>query len=80
MFVAVYKNPVCKSEESKAIDMIERLFTHYSENPEQMPGEYLRIAGEEGTQRAVCDYIAGMSDNYSVKIFNQLFVPTFWKE
>lgn len=80
MFVAVYKNPVCKSEESKAIAMIEKLFDYYSKNPDQMPGEFISIAEKEGTQRAVCDYIAGMSDNYSVKIFNQLFVPMFWKE
>lgn len=80
MFVAVYKNPVCKSEESKAIAMIEKLFDYYSKNPQEMPSEFLSIAEEEGTQRAVCDYIAGMSDNYSVKIFNQLFVPMFWIE
>lgn len=80
MFVAVYKNPVCKSEESKAIAMIEKLFQYYMKNPEQMPSEFLQIAEEEGTERAVCDYIAGMSDNYSVKIFNQLFVPMFWVE
>lgn len=80
MFVAVYKNPVCKSEESKAIAMIEKLFQYYMKNPEQMPSEFLQIAEEEGIERAVCDYIAGMSDNYSVKIFNQLFVPMFWVE
>ena len=52
----------------------------YSKNPEKMPEEFLSIANDEGVERAVCDYIAGMSDNYSVKIFNQLFVPMFWME
>lgn len=78
MCMAVYKNPYCKSEEVKAIDMIERLFNYYTKNPNKMPEEYISIANEEGIERAVCDYIAGMSDNYSVKVFNQLFVPTFW--
>ncbi len=80
MFVAVYKNPVCKSEETKAVAMIEKLYDYYSHNPENMPQEFMSIANEEGIDRAVCDYIAGMSDNYSVKIFNQLFVPMFWIE
>lgn len=80
MFVAVYKNPVCKSEETKAIAMIEKLYDYYTTNPEEMPNEFISIAENEGIDRAVCDYIAGMSDNYSVKIFNQLFVPMFWIE
>ena len=80
MFVAVYKNPVCKSEETKAIAMIEKLYDYYSKKPEEMPNEFISIAENEGVDRAVCDYIAGMSDNYSVKIFNQLFVPMFWIE
>lgn len=80
MFVAVYKNPVCKSEEIKAVAMLEKLYDFYSKNPEKMPEEFLSIANDEGVERAVCDYIAGMSDNYSVKIFNQLFVPMFWME
>lgn len=80
MFVAVYRNPVCKSEEVKAIDMIKKLYEYYNTYPEKMPAEFLKIAEEEAVEKAVCDYIAGMSDNYSVKIFNQLFVPNFWVE
>ena len=40
--------------------------------------EYINIANEDGIERAVCDYIAGMSDTYALKIFNKLFVPMFW--
>ena len=47
---------------------------------EEMPEEYVRIAGEDGDERAVCDYIAGMSDTYALKVFNHLFVPMFWHE
>lgn len=80
MFVAVYRNPVCKSEESKAISMIERLFEYYNKHPENMPMEYQSIANEEGIERAVCDYIAGMSDTYSIKVFKQLFIPMSWMD
>lgn len=80
MFVAVYKNPICKSEEVKAISMIERLFEYYYKNPQSMPEFFQKIADEEGIERAVCDYIAGMSDTYSVKTFNQLFIPMSWND
>lgn len=80
MFVAVYKNPICKSEEIKAVSMIERLFEYYIKSPGAMPHEYQVISEKEGVERAVCDYIAGMSDNYSVKVFNKLFVPMAWME
>ncbi|MBQ7740664.1 MAG: deoxyguanosinetriphosphate triphosphohydrolase [Eubacterium sp.] len=80
MFFAVYKNPICKSEEVKAVAMIEKLYYYYNNKPEEMPEEYIRIAERDGVERAVCDYIAGMSDNYSVKVFENLFVPKFWKE
>ncbi len=80
MFIAVYKNPVCKGEEVKAVAMLEQIYAHYTEHPDEMPEQYVGIAENEGIDRAVCDYIAGMSDNYSVKIFNQLYVPKFWIE
>lgn len=80
MFFAVYRNPVCKSEEVKAVAMIEKLYGYYTAHPEEMSHEYMAVAEEDGVERAVCDYIAGMSDNYSVRVFNRLFVPEFWLE
>lgn len=80
MFVAVYRNPVCKSEEVKAISMIERMFEYYFNHPDEMPNEYQVIANAEGVERGVCDYIAGMSDTYSIKMFKQLFIPMSWME
>ena len=80
MFHAVYTNPICKSEEVKAVSMIEKLFDYYMNNPFELPGEYYNISETDGVERAVCDYIAGMSDTYCVRIFNQLFIPKFWIE
>lgn len=78
MFTAVYTNPVCKSEESKAVSMLEKIYLYYIEHIEEMPQEYVSIALSESKERAVCDYIAGMSDTYAIKVFNQLFVPMCW--
>lgn len=78
MFSAVYTNPICKGEESKAVDMLCKIYSYYSKHIEDMPEEFIKIAETDGEERAVCDYIAGMSDNYALKIFNKLFVPMFW--
>lgn len=78
MFQNVYTNPVCKSEEGKAENMIKELFRYFSLNPDKMPDFYYDIAKKEGSERAACDYISGMSDSYSLKIFNDLFVPKTW--
>lgn len=80
MFVAVYKNPVCKSEEVKAYTMLEQIYNFYIDNSDKLPADYQLIAQNDGVERAVCDYIAGMSDTYSIKIFNQLFIPMSWVE
>lgn len=80
MFVAVYKNPVCKGEEVKAVAMLEKIYEYYFQNPQDMPYQYYQTAQNEGIDRGVCDYIAGMSDNYSLKVFNQIYVPKFWIE
>ncbi|MBQ8016183.1 MAG: deoxyguanosinetriphosphate triphosphohydrolase [Clostridia bacterium] len=80
MFDKVYTNPACKSEESKAIDMIQRLFAHYSEKPEELPAQFRAIAEKEGAQIAACDFIAGMTDRYAVRVFNELYIPKAWSE
>lgn len=78
MFAHVYTNPVCKSEESKAMDMIKRLYEYFTENPQSLPGEYAVIRDRDGVERAACDYIAGMTDHYAVKTYTNLFVPNSW--
>ena len=78
MFKYVYTNPKCKSEEGKAESMIKELYRYFSNAPEKMPELYQKIAESEGAQRAACDYISGMSDNYSLKVYNDIFVPKTW--
>ncbi len=80
MFVAVYTNPVCKSEEKKAVEMLKNIYSYYINKPDELPADFKIIAEQDGIERAICDYIAGMSDNYALKIFNQLFVPLCWIE
>lgn len=77
MFTAVYTNPVCKGEEKKAVNMLINIYNYYTGHIDEMPEEYINIAQSDGEERAVCDYIAGMSDTYALKIFNKLLYRCF---
>ena len=78
MFDSVYTNPLAKGEEGKAQDTLRMLFAYYQENPDELPADFQTIRAEEGVERAVCDYIAGMTDPFAVEQFQKLFIPKGW--
>lgn len=81
MFESLYLNPTAKSEEVKADKLITELYAYYMENIEVLPDNYKAYIYEcnEKPARVVCDYIAGMSDQYSVEVFEKIYVPKAWK-
>ena len=79
MFDRVYRNPVAKGEESKAKAMLQRLFEYYVANPNEMPEDFQPQLSFDGMERTVCDYIAGMTDNYAVYKYTEIFIPTGWQ-
>ena len=79
MFERVYHNPVAKGQESKAKDMLKRLFEYYCKHPEQLPADFQPQMSFDGLERTVGDYIAGMTDNYAVDKFTEIFIPTGWQ-
>lgn len=78
MFDSVYTNPKCKSEESKAQDMIAYLYDYYVKHLEKLPAMYMNLAYHYGIDRAVCDYISGMTDSFAIQTFKELFIPMSW--
>ena len=78
MFASVYTNPMAKGEEGKAQDMLRSLFEYYRAHPDELPDDFQSIRAEEGVDRAVCDYIAGMTDPFAVDRFQELFIPKGW--
>jgi len=78
MFERVYTNPTAKSEEEKAKALVEKLYKYFLNRPDKMPMEYKNIMERFDVERAVCDYIAGMSDAYAINLFSELFVPKGW--
>lgn len=79
MFENVYRNPVAKGEESKAKEMLQRMFEYYMRHPEALPEDFHPQLSFEGMERTVCDYIAGMTDNYAVDKYTEIFIPVGWQ-
>ncbi len=81
MFGSLYMNPTAKKEEVKVYKMIEELYYYYVKNPESLPEHYKVLIDlkNEPLERVVCDYIAGMSDQYSISKFEEIYVPKAWK-
>lgn len=79
MFDNVYNNSIAKKEDAKAKRMLTELYEYYSDHIIELPDEYQRLilAGEK-EERVVCDYISGMTDQYSMHKFEELFVPKAW--
>lgn len=78
LFEKVYKNPVAKAEEAKVEGIVEGLFAYYLKNPQKLTGEYKKVLEKEGTERAVADYIAGMTDHYAISVYSDIFIPKSW--
>ncbi len=79
LFERVYRNPVAKSEEGKARELLTRLYEHYVKHPEEMPELYRRNRESEGVERCACDFVAGMTDRYAIEIYSDLYVPKVWR-
>lgn len=75
LFENVYLDEWRKQEEQRCDHVVNGLFDHYVAHPEQLPGEYLEILYLEGAERAVCDFIAGMTDRYAICLYQSIFIP-----
>jgi len=72
MFDRVYLGPAVRDEHQKISGVVRRLFEHYVEHPELMPGGS-HDAGD--LAQRVTDYLAGMTDRYCIREFTELEVP-----
>ena len=75
MFEKVYFNNFAKEEEHKAVDMLKTLFKYYMKDPYKLPEEFHEYIEIDGAERATVDYLAGMTDKYAVRVFENLFIP-----
>lgn len=78
LFDKVYLNYAAKKEENKVLGIIEGLYDYLVKNPQIMPKAFTKIIASEGIERAVIDYIAGMTDTYAIKFYEDIYIPKAW--
>ncbi len=69
----LYRHPEVLRERRKAETVLEELFRTYTQDPRLLPKGVQRRLPEEGLERAVCDYLAGMTDRYALEAYRKLF-------
>ena len=78
MYATVYVDRSAKQEEQKVDNVIAQLYEYYLTHVDRMSNFYVQLAYQEGRDRAVTDYISGMSDEFAIRTFEELFVPRKW--
>ena len=64
-----------RAMQERAERMLTQMFEYFMKNPDKMPKLYLFIMERDGKERAVCDYLSGMTDRYAVTVLEDLFIP-----
>jgi dGTPase len=76
MFEQVYLRAGARDEQERAIAVVRALFGWFLDHPDDLPPEYHRMPGDLPTR--VADFIAGMTDRYALRTYEQLFLPREW--
>jgi dGTPase len=78
MFEQVYLGPAVRAEHARIAGVVRRLFEHYVEHPELLPGDpepSSGVLGDVDLAQRVTEYLAGMTDRYCIREYTELQVP-----
>jgi dGTPase len=75
LFRNLYSNPAVAEPNRRAGKMLEDLFEYFVAHPEEIGESSRKRASKTGWHRAICDYISGMTDRYTVLEHQRLFGP-----
>lgn len=78
MFQHVYTNGLAKSEDERAEKMLTVLYGYFRTRPDLLPALYQANPREESPDRLLTDYLAGMTDTYAIRTFQDIYVPRVW--
>lgn len=79
LFDRVYRDHKVVRMDAKAKRLIDELFDAYLQNPQLLPDRYARRIPEQGPDRVICDYIAGMTDRFCQEEHQRIFSPTHFE-
>ena len=81
MFGHVYQGTAAQSEEARARAMLKSLYLYFCDHIDELPADYRRLMDEgDSRARVACDYIACMTDRYSIATYKRLFIPKSWNK
>jgi dGTPase len=66
LYINLYYSPDLQADKLLAEEMVTQLFAFWMKHPEELPQSYQSKAESEPLARIVCDYIAGMTDNFII--------------
>jgi len=73
LYKHLYYNPEVHNPNRRAVRMLEELFRYYLEHSAEIGEQSRKRARKDGWPRAVCDYLAGMTDRYAIQEHQRLF-------
>ena len=77
MFKNIYYSNKVQLEQDKARNIVKMLYKYYKSHNSKLPEFYQQIAKKFDVDRAICDYISGMSDIYITEQYIDFFIPKF---
>ncbi|MDU2066606.1 MAG: deoxyguanosinetriphosphate triphosphohydrolase [Sporomusaceae bacterium] len=75
MFETLYFSPALQLEREKAKFIILSLVSHFLKNPHKLPEDFLAREAQWGLKTSVIDYVAGLTDLYAIRLFEEFFLP-----
>lgn len=78
LFANVYHIPRVYNDFVKADHVVEALFQHYMQQPQELGPQAVQAPDEKSLAVQVADFIAGMTDRYALHLYQQLFLPQPW--
>jgi dGTPase len=76
LFTRVYSLPAIAEERDRSVTALEELFRFFMEHPDRLPPQYAEDARREAPHRVICDYIAGMTDQFLLRQHRDLLGVT----
>lgn len=73
LYQNLYHHPAVQVPNLRAVRMLEALFLHYLDHPESLSPGARKRSRQEGLHRAICDYLAGMTDRFALQDHQRLF-------
>ena len=70
--------PSPRARSARSQNILGSIWEYYVNRIDELPAVYQSIADDEGPQRAVCDYVSGMTDSYALEVYSELFIPAAW--